>query len=83
MDRIIDIINLGACGLLSCVALWAVLSRRVQDGIVIKVGLGLLLVAGGIALRWRKAGRVYRIDEWLTPPTVRMERDDLPRGSRL
>lgn len=128
MDRIIAICNLTACALLAAGALWAVLSPRVQDGIVIKLGLGamslgfagvgmvladgrdllvvgralglvhagLLLVAAGIALRWRRAGRVYRIDEWITPPTVvirkperpppggsTLEMEDAQRGSRL
>lgn len=128
MDHIIAIGNLVACGLLAAGALWAVLSPRVQDGIVIKIGLGamslgfaalgaaladgrelqhvgralglvhagLVLVAAGIALRWRRAGRVYRIDEWITPPTVAIRRperkppggstlemEDAQRGSRL
>lgn len=128
MDRTIALCNLVACGLLAGGALWAVLSPRVQDGIVIKLGLGmlsmgfaalgmaladarelqvveralglvhvgLLVVAAGIAIRWRRAGRVYRIDEWITPPTVVMPRpenrmvgtstlemEDAQRGSRL
>lgn len=128
MDVIIAIVNLWACVALSAGALWAVLSPRVQDGIVIKVGLGamslgfaalgaaladghelqlvgralglvhlgLLLVAAGIAIRWKRAGRVYRIDEWITPPTVVIRRpepaapggstldmEDAQRGSRL
>lgn len=133
MDRIIDIGNLVACGLLAAGALWAVLSPRVQDGIVIKIGLGamslgfaalgfaalgaaladgrelqhvgralglvhlgLLVVAAGIGIRWKRAGRVYRIDEWITPPTVAIHRperkppggstlemEDAQRGSRL
>lgn len=60
---------------------------------------GLLLVAAGVAIRWRRAGRVYRIDEWITPPTVAIRRppdappaggstldldlEDAQRGSRL
>jgi len=95
MDRVIDLLNIAACGLLSTGCLWAVLSPRVQDGIVIKLGLGLLaagffgvgmalagerpqfvieralalvhlgllVVGAGIALRWKRAGRVYRVDE--------------------
>lgn len=106
MDRIIDVINVAACALLACAALWAVLSPRVQDGVIIKSGLGLLafgfagvglalagekplfvleralslvhlgllVVALGIWLRWRRSGRVYRIDEWVTPPTVAIRR---------
>lgn len=113
MDRIIDILNLVACALLGCLCLWAVLSPRVQDGIVIKLGLGclalgffglgtmlaedqpgwlleraialvhlgLLVVVAGIALRWRRAGRVYRVDEWITPPTVAQRQ--VPFGSTL
>lgn len=127
MDRLMSVINLAACGLLSAAALWAVLSPRVQDGIVIKLGLGmlslgfaavgvalagdrplvaveralafvhlgLLVVAAGIGIRWHRSGRVYRIDEWVTPPTVAIRRpspdpratgidlEDAQRGSRL
>lgn len=129
MDRLMSVINLAACGLLSAAALWAVLSPRVQDGIIIKLGLGMLslgfaavglalagdrplvaveralafvhlglvVVAAGIGIRWRRAGRVYRIDEWITPPTVAIRRppdpapaggstldlEDAQRGSRL
>lgn len=129
MDRLMSVINLAACGLLSAAALWAVLSPRVQDGIIIKLGLGmlslgfaavgmalagdrpmvaveralafvhlgLLLVAAGIAIRWHRTGRVYRVDEWINPPTVAIRRppdpapaggstldlEDAQRGSRL
>lgn len=103
---ILDVLNVAACALLSGACAWAVLSPRVQDGIVIKLGLiamqlglmglgaalavdkepavidrtlallntGLLTVAVGVWLRWRRAGRVYRIDEWVTPPTTAMRR---------
>lgn len=125
MDRVIDLLNIAACGLLSTGCLWAVLSPRVQDGIVIKLGLGLLaagffgvgmalagerpqfvieralalvhlgllVVGAGIALRWKRAGRVYRVDEWITPPTVAQRKpqhfgstlamEDEQRGGRL
>lgn len=124
MAQPIELLNLIACGLLSTAAMWAVMSPRVRDGIVIKSGLillsigfaavgaalaqertvteigralslvhaGLLTVVVGIFLRWKKTGRVYRIDEWINPPTVevkRAERDevldleDAQRGSRL
>ena len=117
MDHIIAIGNLVACGLLAAGALWAVLSPRVQDGIVIKIGLGamslgfaalgaalgdgrelqhvgralglvhlgLLVVAAGIGIRWKRAGRVYRIDEWITTPTVAIHRPERkpPGGSTL
>lgn len=114
--------NLAACVLLSLAALGAALSPRVRDGVVIKVGLGLmslgflgvaaalaaangfdwvvairglsmvngglLVVVAGIGLRWRRTGRVHRIDEWINPPTVaqaarRVDAEDLQRASRL
>jgi len=111
--------TVAACIVLALMALWAVMSPRVQDGLVIKVGLGLMalgffglssalgrvegfhwqgliralacnlaglqVVAIGIAWRWYRRGRIYRIDEWITPPTVvqRVDIDDAHRGSRL
>lgn len=49
---------------------------------------GLLLVAVCVAIRWRRTGRAYRVDEWINPPTVaqaarRVDAEDLQRASRL
>ncbi|MGA0608817.1 hypothetical protein [Caldimonas sp. KR1-144] len=52
MDTLLALINAAACGLIAAVLLWAILSPRVHDGIVIKVGLiGLCAGFGSIALR--------------------------------
>lgn len=41
MDELIDWLNVAVCLVLALGCLWAVLSPRVRDGIVIKCGLGL------------------------------------------
>ena len=56
MDRLLLIVNVAACLLLATAAAWAILSERVHDGVLIKLGLigaslgfaavGLLLAAG-------------------------------------
>lgn len=128
MQELLVWFNILAAGAVVGACMWAVMSPRVRDGVLIKSGLmllalsafalasalgqgalsaqmlavvtlgnvGTLLVASGIALRWRRAGRVYRIDEWITPPTVvirkperptpggsTLEMEDAQRGSRL
>ena len=54
MDELIDWLNVAACLVLALGCLWAVLSPRVRDGIVIKCGLGLAnpLEAEGLATKW-------------------------------
>jgi len=51
MDTIFSIVNAACCALISLVILGAILSPRVHDGIVIKIGLiGLAAGFGAIAL---------------------------------
>ena len=112
MDDMIDLLNVVACMLLCLAALWAVLSPRVRDGIVIKLGLGLLalgffgvgvtlagdlqawvlgralglvhlgllIVAGGLAWRWRHGGGIYHVDDWMSPRPM-IEAEDSARGA--
>lgn len=52
MDNFLALINGAACGLISIALLGAILSERVQDGIVIKVGLICMALGfGSISLR--------------------------------
>lgn len=52
MDRLFDLVNALACGLIALALLGAILSSRVHDGIVIKVGLIVMMLGfGSIALR--------------------------------
>lgn len=47
MDNVLLALNVGACTLLAALSAWAVLSPRVRDGVVIKVGL--IFAAQGFA----------------------------------
>lgn len=49
MDDLLLVLNAMACALLATVSTWAVLSPRVRDGIVIKLGL-ILAVLGFVGL---------------------------------
>lgn len=52
MDAILSFLNAGACGLISLALIGAILSPKVHDGIVIKIGLICLACGfGSMALR--------------------------------
>jgi hypothetical protein len=52
MDPNLALFNALGCGAIAAAMVWAVLSPRVHDGVVIKVGLILMALGfGGIALR--------------------------------
>lgn len=52
MDTFLSFLNIGACGLISLALIGAILSPRVHDGIVIKIGLiSLASGFGAMALR--------------------------------
>lgn len=52
MDEFLSFLNAGACGLISLALIGAILSPRVHDGIVIKIGLICLAAGfGSMALR--------------------------------
>lgn len=66
MDYVISVFNAGACGLITVALLWAILSRHVRDGIVVKAGL-ILMSLGYAAIALRFA------DMWVTD-ALRMDR---------
>ena len=52
MNYLIESVNALGCGLISLSLMWAILSPKVHDGVVIKIGLiGMALGFGSIALR--------------------------------
>jgi len=52
METLLSLFNAATCGLVSLVLLWAILSPRVHDGVVVKCGLiAMSLGFGSIALR--------------------------------
>lgn len=52
METLLRVINAGACGLISLALIGAVLSPKVHDGVIIKVGLISLAAGfGALALR--------------------------------
>jgi hypothetical protein len=62
MDTILALINAAACGLIAMALLGAILSQRVHDGIVIKVGLSSMALGfGSIALRLADAEARYSL----------------------
>lgn len=66
MDYAISVFNAWACGLITVALLWAILSRRVRDGVVVKAGLILMSLGHAtIALRFA--------DMWVTD-ALRMDR---------
>lgn len=51
MDMLLQLINSGACGLITTALAWMVLSPKVHDGVVIKAGLICMALGfGSIAL---------------------------------
>ena len=52
MELLLLLVNAAACGAISLALLWAILSPRVHDGVVIKVGLICMALGfGAIAVR--------------------------------
>ena len=66
MNYAISVFNAWACGFITVALLWAILSRHVRDGIIVKAGLILMSLGHGtIALRF--------FDMWVTD-ALRMDR---------
>lgn len=54
MDKLLGVLNVMACGALAAAAGWAIMSTRVRDGVVIKLGL-IGVVVGFAALGYSLA----------------------------